>query len=46
VQDVRKRWARRRSKSLAAKKENELSSVGVPPEASHLGWMRRRLRGK
>jgi hypothetical protein len=32
IQDVRKRWARRRSKSLAPNKEDELYRVRTPPE--------------
>jgi hypothetical protein len=32
IQDVRKRWARRRSKSLAPNKEDQLYRMRTPPD--------------
>jgi hypothetical protein len=32
IQDFRKRWARRRSRSLAPNKEQELDRVRTPPK--------------
>jgi hypothetical protein len=45
MQDVRKRWARRRSRSLAPNRQDELIRASRPPRAPNLGWLTRR-RGK
>jgi hypothetical protein len=45
MQDVRKRWARRRSASLSANTEGQTSRGRSLPEMPNLGRLMRRWRG-
>jgi hypothetical protein len=43
--DVRKRWARRRSKALSASRPDRLSRLRSPSGPPNLAWLMRRIRG-